>query len=149
MFSNFQKTTDLEYVDKGYSVFIQTDQAIYRPGNEVKFRVLVLSPQLKPTVTGSIDVKMTDGKGHLIRDWNRVFTKQGVFAGELEIAKKPVLGDWNIEVDINEQIFTKKFQVAEYVFPKFQVTFHFLLALIRFLGTRLRFSCNPREVVKL
>ena len=25
---------------------------LYRPGNEVQFRVIVLSPQLKPTVTG-------------------------------------------------------------------------------------------------
>lgn len=117
----FEESTDLEYVHKGYSVLIQTDQAIYRPGNEVKFRVLVLSPQLKPTVTGSIDIEMRDGKGHLIRDWNRVFTTKGVFAGQLEISIKPVLGNWNITADVNGQVFSKTFQVADYVFPKFQV----------------------------
>ena len=107
---------------KGYSVFIQTDKAIYRPGNEVQFRAVVLSPQLKPSVTGGIDVKITDGAGNLIRDWNRVFTTKGVWAGSLEISPKPVLGNWNISVDVNGQIFSKIFQVAEYILPKFQVS---------------------------
>lgn len=31
----FQDSTPLKYYHKGYSVFIQTDKAIYRPGNEV------------------------------------------------------------------------------------------------------------------
>ena len=31
----FQDSTQLHYLSKGYSVFIQTDKAIYRPGNEV------------------------------------------------------------------------------------------------------------------
>lgn len=32
----FDQTQQLTYVHKGYSVFIQTDRAIYRPGNTVK-----------------------------------------------------------------------------------------------------------------
>ena len=86
----FQDSTQLHYLSKGYSVFIQTDKAIYRPGNEVEliwkwdfcnnhpsqvqFRVIVLSPRLKPSVTGSIGITMSDGAGNLIRDWDRVFT---------------------------------------------------------------------------
>ena len=87
----FQDSTQLSYLSKGYSVFIQTDKAIYRPGNEVlphiwewdycnnrppqvQFRVIVLSPRLKPSVTGSIGITMSDGAGNLIRDWDRVFT---------------------------------------------------------------------------
>ena len=46
---------------------------------------------------------------------------QGVWAGSLEISPRPVLGNWNINVDVNGQIFTKEFQVAEYILPKFQV----------------------------
>ena len=46
---------------------------------------------------------------------------QGVWAGSLDIADKPRLGNWNISVDVNGQLFSKTFQVAEYVLPKFQV----------------------------
>ena len=44
-----------------------------------------------------------------------------MWAGSLEISPRPVLGNWNINVDVNGQIFTKEFQVAEYILPKFQV----------------------------
>eukprot|EP00094_Tigriopus_californicus_P007480 TCALIF_07202-PA protein Name:"Similar to CUBN Cubilin (Canis familiaris)" AED:0.20 eAED:0.21 QI:0/0.76/0.57/0.97/0.85/0.88/35/0/3998 len=117
----FDQTQDLTYVHKGYSVFIQTDKAIYRPGNVVKFRAIVVTPELKPSVVGSIDVKMQDGSGNLIKNWNRVFTTKGVFAGEIQLADSVVMGDWNITVDVNGQMFSKNFLVAEYVLPKFGV----------------------------
>ena len=40
----------------------------------MQFRVIVLSPRLKPSVTGSIGIQMADGAGNMIRDWDRVFT---------------------------------------------------------------------------
>lgn len=55
----FSNTTELEYVGKSHSVFIQTDKAIYKPGHKVQFRVIVVNPQLKPSVVGSLDVFMT------------------------------------------------------------------------------------------
>ena len=115
------KVGDKKIFLQGYSVFIQTDKAIYKPGNTVQFRVIVLSPQLKPAVTGGIDVSLRDGAGNLIRDWARVFTTRGVWAASIDVADKPVLGNWNITVDVNGQLFSKSFQVTEYVLPKFQV----------------------------
>ncbi len=118
----FDQTQELAYVHKGYSVFIQTDKAIYRPGNAVKFRTVVVGPDLRPSVVGSIDVKVTDGAGNLVREWRRAFpTLEGVFAGEMDIAGAPVLGDWNVTVDVSGQVFHKSFLVAEYVLPKFGV----------------------------
>lgn len=55
----FVNTTELEYAEKSHSVFIQTDKAIYKPGHLVQFRVIVVNPQLKPSVVGSLDIFMT------------------------------------------------------------------------------------------
>ena len=104
-----------------YWTTVLVNHVLFDPGNKVQFRVIVLSPQLKPSVTGSIDVRMTDGAGNMIHDWSRVFTTKGVWANEVDLADKPVLGNWNISVDVNGQEFSKTFQVAEYVLPKFQV----------------------------
>lgn len=50
-----------------------------------------------------------------------MFTKQGVFASELQLSDQPVLGDWNITAVVTGQSFSKTFQVAEYILPKFEV----------------------------
>ncbi|XP_068218547.1 LOW QUALITY PROTEIN: CD109 antigen-like [Palaemon carinicauda] len=117
----FTNTTPLEYVHKSYSVFIQTDKAIYKPGDLMQFRVVVVNPQLRPTVTGAIDVFIKDGAGNLVKQWRRVFTNNGVFTGDLQLAEEPVLGNWNITVNVLGQSTSRHFEVAYYVLPKFEV----------------------------
>ncbi|XP_069971751.1 thioester-containing protein 1 allele R1 isoform X4 [Penaeus vannamei] len=117
----FSNTTALQYVHKSYSVFIQTDKSIYKPGDLLQFRVIVVNPQLRPSVTGAIDVFITDGKGHRVKQWKRVFTNKGVWSGELLLAEEPVLGRWNITVDVLGQTTSRFFEVAYYVLPKFEV----------------------------
>lgn len=44
----FSTSTPLRYVRKSYTVLIQTDKAVYRPGHKVLLRAVVLNSQLKP-----------------------------------------------------------------------------------------------------
>ncbi|GFG28314.1 hypothetical protein Cfor_11328, partial [Coptotermes formosanus] len=118
----FVNTTRLEYVHKSHSVFIQTDKAVYKPGNKIQFRAVLLNAHMKPSVTGALDVYITDGKGNRVKQWSRALTTKGVFSGELQLSQSPVLGDWNITVVVLDQYFYKTFEVAEYVLPKFEVT---------------------------
>ncbi|KAK7085668.1 hypothetical protein SK128_025978, partial [Halocaridina rubra] len=117
----FFNTTALEYVHKSYSVFIQTDKSIYKPGDLMQFRVIVVNPLLRPSVTGAIDVFIKDGAGNQVKQWKRVFTNKGVWSGELQLAEEPVLGLWNITVDVLGQTTSQTFEVAYYVLPKFEV----------------------------
>lgn len=57
----FNNETALEFEQKSYSVFIQTDKAIYKPGQIVQFRAVVVNPSLRPTVTGAIDIHVKVG----------------------------------------------------------------------------------------
>lgn len=45
---SFMNSTLLNVESKNYSLFISTDKAIYKPGEIIKFRVLVLDFDLKP-----------------------------------------------------------------------------------------------------
>ncbi|XP_063878059.1 thioester-containing protein 1 allele R1-like isoform X4 [Scylla paramamosain] len=117
----FRNTTELDYVHKSYSVFIQTDKTIYKPGDLMRFRVVVVNPLLRPFVTGSVDIYVKDGAGNRVRQWKRVFTNRGVWSGELQLAEEPVLGDWNITVEVLGQKTSRAVQVAYYVLPKFEV----------------------------
>lgn len=51
----------------------------------------------------------------------RVFTNKGVYSGEILLSQEPVLGNWNITVDVLGQTTTASVLVAEYILPKFEV----------------------------
>lgn len=44
----FSNRTKLLFESKSISVFIQTDKSFYKPGQEVKFRIVTVYPDLKP-----------------------------------------------------------------------------------------------------
>lgn len=45
---SFETSTVLNYTKKSYSVFVQTDRAVYNPGSKILFRAVVLNSQLRP-----------------------------------------------------------------------------------------------------
>ncbi|XP_078044261.1 thioester-containing protein 1 allele R1 isoform X3 [Augochlora pura] len=118
----FSDSKPVEYVHKSYSVFIQTDRAIYKPGNKVMFRCILLNSRLRPTLARLIDIFITDGKNNRIKQWKRPPVTHGIFNGEIELSESPVLGTWKITANIGDQIFEKEFEVAEYILPNFEVS---------------------------
>lgn len=47
----FSNHTVLSFEQKSFSVFIQTDKSVYKPGQYVKIRIVTLHPDLKPYST--------------------------------------------------------------------------------------------------
>ncbi|XP_067205128.1 thioester-containing protein 1 allele R1-like isoform X2 [Linepithema humile] len=118
----FHSSKDVDYVHKSYSIFIQTDRAIYKPGHQVMFRCMILDSRLRPSIVGPTDVYILDGNGNRIKQWNRPSVTHGIFSGELQLSESPVLGNWKIIANVGDQKFEKEFEVAEYVLPNFEVT---------------------------
>nr|BAR45598.1 thioester-containing protein 1 [Epanerchodus sp. RS-2014] len=118
----FKRSASLGFNSKTSSVFIQTDKAIYQPGQLVQFRVLVVDPNLKPYASDELTVFITDAQGNRIKQWNNATLKSGIFSGELQLSDQPVLGDWSINAQLNDARANKQVSVAEYVLPKFEVT---------------------------
>ncbi|XP_011643182.1 CD109 antigen-like [Pogonomyrmex barbatus] len=119
---DFYKSVDVEYVHKSYSVFIQTDRAIYKPGHKVMFRCIILDSRLRPSIVRPTDIYIIDGDGNRIKQWNRPPVTHGIFGSELELSQSPVLGKWKLIANVGDQTFEKEFEVAEYVLPNFEVT---------------------------
>ncbi|KAJ8921010.1 hypothetical protein NQ315_015806 [Exocentrus adspersus] len=112
----------LEFVDKTYSVFVQTDRQVYQPGSKILFRAIVLNSQLKPAAevrNELLHIFITDGQGNRVKEWKGVEAVRGVFTGDVKLSSSPVLGNWNISVTIHGQTYNKTIEVAEYVLPKF------------------------------
>ncbi|KAI1230189.1 hypothetical protein IHE44_0010152 [Lamprotornis superbus] len=101
-------------------IFIQTDKAVYKPGQEVKFRVVSLDKDLTPSNQKLPLVFLKDPSGNRIAQWREVTPRQGIVDLSLPLASEPPLGTYTISVERKSHSFS----VEEYVLPKFEVIIH-------------------------
>ncbi|NXM16131.1 A2ML1 protein, partial [Ploceus nigricollis] len=99
-------------------IFIQTDKAVYKPEQEVKFRVVSLDKDLIPSNQKLPLVFLKDPSGNRIAQWRELTPRQGILDLSLPLASEPALGTYTISVEGKSHSFS----VEEYVLPKFEVT---------------------------
>ncbi|XP_056421850.1 CD109 antigen-like isoform X2 [Hyla sarda] len=116
----FNNTTLLDFNSKSYSVFIETNSIFYKPGQEVKIRILTFSSDLKP-YTSTIDIHIMDPRGNLLEQWLEEKAELGVVSNVFQLSDNPPLGDWSIKVKLHQQFHYQTFTVTHYVLPKFEV----------------------------
>ncbi|KAH0622086.1 hypothetical protein JD844_024050, partial [Phrynosoma platyrhinos] len=116
----FSNRTTLSFEHKSFSVFLQTDKSVYKPGQDVKIRIVTLYPDLKPFNT-PVNIYIRDPRRNLIQQWLTQNGKLGKIAKQFKLSKHPVLGDWSLHVEVNGQVHHQIFTVMEYVLPKFEV----------------------------
>ncbi|XP_063818191.1 alpha-2-macroglobulin-like [Pseudophryne corroboree] len=106
---------------KRSAVLVQTDKAVYKPGQTVRFRILSLDEDLKPNNILFPVVELQDPQKNRIGQWLNVSLNQGIAELSLPLSSEPQLGEYSIRVKNTVQAFN----VEEYVLPKFEVTLQF------------------------
>ncbi|XP_059162967.1 CD109 antigen-like [Physella acuta] len=117
---DFEKAERLRYNSKEASLFIQLNQAIFKPSDTVKFRIFGVNSYLQ-SYKGAMDISIYDSQDNKIKQWVKVTPEKGVIAQELTLSSQPVLGDWKVVVVAEDMEEKKSFTVAEYVLPLFEV----------------------------
>lgn len=102
-------------------VFIQTDKPLYKEGQTVKFRVLRVDKELKPSVEDSADIWVEDALGTRLFQWKDVSMENGMKQFEFPLADEPVQGQWKISATFKGETTTTTFEVKEYVLPTYDV----------------------------
>ncbi|XP_063818193.1 alpha-2-macroglobulin-like [Pseudophryne corroboree] len=115
------KSTKVLVKKERTSVLVQTDKAVYKPGQTVKFRILSLNEDLQPENRQFPVVELQDPSKNRIGQWLNVSLNQGMAERSLPLSSEPQLGEYSIWVDNTVHTFT----VEEYVLPKFEVTLQF------------------------
>nr|Q9GYW4.1 RecName: Full=Thioester-containing protein 1 allele S1; Short=TEP1s; AltName: Full=TEP1-F; AltName: Full=Thioester-containing protein I; Contains: RecName: Full=Thioester-containing protein 1 N-terminal; Short=TEP1-N; Contains: RecName: Full=Thioester-containing protein 1 C-terminal; Short=TEP1-C; Flags: Precursor [Anopheles gambiae]AAG00600.1 thioester-containing protein I [Anopheles gambiae] len=120
---SFHKEAELVYLSKSISGLIQVDKPVFKPGDTVNFRVILLDTELKPPArVKSVYVTIRDPQRNVIRKWSTAKLYAGVFESDLQIVPTPMLGVWNISVEVEgEELVSKTFEVKEYVLSTFDV----------------------------
>ncbi|XP_060581969.1 CD109 antigen-like isoform X2 [Ruditapes philippinarum] len=123
---SFTDAKTLSYNAKSSSVFIQTDKAIYKPGQPVHFRVFGVTPELK-VIFDKLQVELYDPNGNKINQWDvsgfKMTKLGGVYVQHQLMSEQPVLGKWKLKAKLlsyGEEFEEKSFEVDEYVLPKFE-----------------------------
>ncbi|XP_061401081.1 thioester-containing protein 1 allele R1-like [Musca vetustissima] len=106
-------------------LYIQTDKAMYKPGDLVQFRILALDENLRPAkLQQPLNFAIRDGAGNQITYLKDIEFTKGVHSGKFQLSEQPVLGHWHIDITTgveNKDTAHKQFEVAKYVLPKFTV----------------------------
>ncbi|KAM5140421.1 alpha-2-macroglobulin-like [Mantella aurantiaca] len=103
------------------SLLIQTDKAVYKPGQTVNFRIVSINEDLQPKSTVFPVVELQDPGRNRIGQWLNVSVSQGLAELSLPLSSEPPLGEYSIRVKDTVHTFT----VEEYVLPKFEVSLQF------------------------
>ncbi|XP_075204633.1 alpha-2-macroglobulin-like [Anomaloglossus baeobatrachus] len=100
---------------------VQTDKAVYKPGQTVKFRILSLNEDYKPENLDIPVVEVQDPEKNRIGQWLNVTLNQGIAELSFALSPEPILGEYSIRVKDTSHTFS----VEEYVLPKFEVNIQF------------------------
>ncbi|XP_077311740.1 alpha-2-macroglobulin-like [Lithobates pipiens] len=103
------------------NLLIQSDKAVYKPGQTVKFRILSINEDLQPKDIVLPVVELQDPGKNRIGQWLNVSLSHGMAELSLPLSSEPTLGEYSIRV--KDTVHT--ISVEEYVLPKFEVTLQF------------------------
>ncbi|OWA52266.1 CD109 antigen [Hypsibius exemplaris] len=104
-------------------VLIQFDKPIYKPGDTIKYQILIVDQTLLPVGT-AINIAIKNPKGTLTPHKREKVPPSysqhpGFVEGSYKLGAHDMLGEWSMEVTIGHQVETRHFRVAEYVLPRF------------------------------
>lgn len=114
---------DIKRFIKKVFIFVQTDKAIYKPEDEVRFRVISLNEELKPFKPNNINVTLIDPQGTNLgmrRNLKQV-NDLGLFNQSFPLSDSAMEGKWSLFIQVGKVNTTKTFTVQKYKLPFYEV----------------------------
>lgn len=125
---SFEQSVDIFTIPKRFSALIQTDKPIYKPGDKVRYRVLLIDSEMKPHIVETFRVEVVDALDTVVIEHiAEEGLEKGVISNYFDIAEEPLMGEWKLKAFISdgktdeEDVVEYKFEVKEYVLPRFEV----------------------------
>ncbi|XP_029039421.1 murinoglobulin-1-like [Osmia bicornis bicornis] len=115
----------MEIQQNSLITFVETDKPIYKPGQDVNIRILMLKHDLKPWKKLISKVWIENPAEVRVAQWSNVSTENGMVQLAFPLSSEPRWGTWKIKVEkySNPQlIHTTTFEVTKYVLPRFQIS---------------------------
>ncbi|XP_074042577.1 alpha-1-inhibitor 3 isoform X2 [Leptinotarsa decemlineata] len=102
---------------KVVKTFIDTDRGVYKPGDKVKFRIIVLDQKLLPVSTKISEIKIVNPLDVTVAVWEEVVLDNGLVSLEYGMVQESMIGTWKIQISGK----SKSFEVSKYTLPRFKI----------------------------
>ncbi|KAF8770010.1 CD109 antigen like protein [Argiope bruennichi] len=116
----FHNETELQYSRRSLTIFIETDQPIYRQGQTIRFRAIPVTTDLR-AFPEAVDVFILDPMGIVVQKWLSRQTNLGAVSLEYHLSQQPRYGNWTIRVVAQGQVEEKMIYIEEYYQTAFEV----------------------------
>ncbi|CAB3361002.1 Hypothetical predicted protein [Cloeon dipterum] len=116
----FTNTTALEFSARFLTIIVQTSRPIYCNGQDVRFRVVLLTMDMKP-FDEAVTIYMLDPRGFVMRRWISTESNTGVVSLMFQLPRLCRTGTWTIKVEAQGQVENQHFEVHTHFVPLFEV----------------------------
>lgn len=116
------KVLNIRRIEKKSYIFVQLDKPIYKPGDEIKFRIISLNNTLQPFKPNNVNVTLLDPKGAFAQDRTNLtnVNNLGLFSETFFLPENVDEGKWSILIQIGRVNTTKSFRVKKYTRPFYE-----------------------------
>ena len=101
---------------------ISLDKGIYKPGDEVNYRALIISKKDNKPLSTETTVYIYDGNDNKVYSEKANTSDFGIVSGTFKLANEVNSGTYKICVNVGNNEFNKSFNVNPYIAPKFEVS---------------------------
>jgi CD109 antigen len=108
-------------VDRTPAILIETDKPIYKPGQTVRGRILLLNSSLKP-ISEQVEVTIHDAKGLRIARFELQTDEFGAVPFDLDLAQELNLGTWKVRAGSGSGESVRDIRVETYALPRFELS---------------------------
>jgi len=106
----FHNETLVVFNPKYVSIFVVTDRPAYVVPSSVLFRIVAVTPDLKPA-PGSMTIYIQDSKGRFVRRWIQKQLNFGMYQGGFDIEYPVSVGQWAFVIDAFGYRYNHSFEV--------------------------------------
>lgn len=103
------------------NAIISLDKGIYKPGDEINFRALILSKRENTPVENEVSIYIYDGNENKVYSNKTKTSEYGIVSGSFKLADEVNSGIYTLSVVTESQEISKNFTVNPYITPKFEV----------------------------
>lgn len=104
------------------NILISLDKGIYKPGDEINFRALLLSKKENTPVENDVSIYIYDGNDNKVYSNTTKTSEYGIVSGSFKLADEVNSGTYKLSVVTESQEITKNFTVNPYITPKFEAS---------------------------